>query len=163
RTLCTLSVRLRAPTKQMALIGALELGDARAGAVLVLLARAAAHAARALGHALPDDRHAALARDHVAPLRRGNALDNGTARALGELAARPGEGDGGDGLALAAVHAGPDGAVHPAEDDQTAARVAHRDADPDVHFLGFVECALHDLVRLSERQRHVGSSGARGG
>jgi len=60
----------------------------------------------------------------VAPLRRGNALDDGTARALGELAARPGEGDGRDGLALAAVHAGPDGAVHPAESDQAAARVA---------------------------------------
>src|SRR6185295_6600968 len=66
----------------------LELGDARARAVLVLLGRTTAHAARALGHAVPDDRHAALAQDHVAPLRGGDALDDGTAGPLRELAAR---------------------------------------------------------------------------
>src|SRR5207249_8711109 len=45
-----------------------ELRDARARAVFVLLRGAAADATRAVDDAVADDRHRALARDHVAAL-----------------------------------------------------------------------------------------------
>src|ERR1700752_2800053 len=63
----------------------LELRDPRARAILVLLRGAAAHAARALDDAVADDRHGALAGNHVAALGVGDALDDRAARALGQL------------------------------------------------------------------------------
>ena len=56
----------------------LELRDACAGTVLVLLGRAAPYPARAFQHPAPEDRHRALARDHVPALGRDDALDDRT-------------------------------------------------------------------------------------
>ncbi len=63
-----------------------ELRDGRFRNVLVLLGGPATDAARAVDHAVADDRHRALARDHVAALGRDDALDDGTAGPLGQLA-----------------------------------------------------------------------------
>src|SRR5215813_3343550 len=133
----------------------LELRHSRMGAVLVLLGGAATGPARAFHQAVPDDGHRALARDHVPALGGHDALDDRIARPLGELAAGPAERDGGDGLALGAVGAGPYGAIHAIERHQAPARVADGHADPDVHLPRLVDCALHDPVRLCERERHV--------
>src|SRR5262245_65874786 len=86
--------------------GTLELRHRRLRHVLVLLRGATAHAARALDHAVSDDRHGAHARDHVAALGRDDALDDRRAGALGELAAGAAESDRRDGLALRAVEIG---------------------------------------------------------
>src|SRR6266536_3173506 len=134
----------------------LELGDTRAGAILVLLGSPAAGSARALHHAIPDDRHRALAWNHVPALGGHDALDDGTARPLCELAAGSPEGDGGDGLALGAVGPGPDGAVHAIEGHQTPARIADGHADPDVELLRLVDRALHNPVRFREGESHRG-------
>src|SRR5437016_5880391 len=103
----------------------LELGDARAGAILVLLRRAAADAARAVDEPTAHDRHRALVRDHVPALGRGDALDDRRTRALLQLAARSREGGRGDRLALRAVDAAPDSAVHAVEGHEPAAGVTH--------------------------------------
>src|SRR5947207_9067276 len=135
--------------------GLLQFCDARARAVLVLLGGPAADAARAVHHAATDDGYGALARDHVAALGGSDALDDRAPGALLELAARTRERDGGDRLALRAVRAGPDRAVHAVEGHQASAAVAHRHADLDAHLPGFVDCALHDRVGFREGQRHV--------
>src|SRR5215470_3304813 len=129
-----------------------EPGNPRPRAVLVLLRRPAAHAAGADGHAVAHDRHRALARDHVPALRRHDALDDRGSRPLLELAAGPPERHRGDGLALRAVDAAPDGAVHAVERHEPAAGVAHRHADLDVHLARLVERALHDRVGFRERE-----------
>src|SRR5262245_33297167 len=131
-----------------------ELGDSGPGAVLVLLGRAAADSARAVEHARADDRHRALARDHVTALGRGDALDDRAARALGQLAAGSGEAGRRHRLALRAVDAAPDRPVHAVERDQPAAGIAYGHADPDVHLPRLLDRALNDLVGFRERQRH---------
>src|SRR5260370_439613 len=131
-----------------------ELGRARARAVLVLLRGAAADAARAVDDAVADDRHRALAGDHVTALGGGDALDDRAAGALLQLTARPREGGRRDGFPLGAVGAGPQRAIHTVERDQASAGVAHRDADLDVQLLGAGERALHDLIGFRESQRH---------
>src|SRR5437899_1954146 len=78
----------------------LELRDSRLRHVLVLLRCPAANPARALDHAVLDDRHGAHTRDHVAALGSDDALDDRRAGALGQLAAGAPEGGRGDGLAL---------------------------------------------------------------
>src|SRR5262245_61668796 len=95
-------------------VGTSKLGNAGDGAVLVLLGGPAANAAAAFRDTVPDDRHRALARDHVPTLGRHDALDDRTRGALHELAARPGEGHRRNGLALGTVDARPDRAVHTA-------------------------------------------------
>src|SRR5207244_2919729 len=135
--------------------GLLQFRDARARAVLVLLGGPAADAARAVHHTATDDGHRALARNHVATLGGSDALDDGTPGALLELAARTRERDGRDRLALRAIRAGPNRAVHAVEGHQASAAVAHRHADLDAHLPGFLDCALHDRVGFREGQRHV--------
>src|SRR5437667_4196658 len=134
--------------------GLLQFRDARARAVLVLLCGPAADAARAVHPAAADDGYRALARNHVPTLGGGDALDDRAPRALLELAARARERDGGDGLALRAVDAPPDRVVHAVERHQASTRIAHGDADLDVHLPGLVDCALHDCVGFREGQRH---------
>src|SRR5712692_4512699 len=131
-----------------------ELRDGRARNVLVLLGGPATHTARALDHAVANDGHRALARDHVPTFSRDDALDDGSARALGQLATGPREGGRGDGLALGAVDTAPDGAVHAIERHQAPAGVAHRHADLDVHLPRLGQRRLHDLVGFCERQSH---------
>src|SRR5437762_675363 len=70
----------------------------------------------------------------------------------GELTARAVEGGRSDRLALGAEGAGPDGAVHAIEGDETSASVAHRHADLDVQFLRPGDGCLDDPVRISECQ-----------
>src|SRR5262249_49507890 len=127
-------------------------------AVLVLLSRPAPDAAGAFGDAVPDDGHGALARNHVPPFGGGDALDDRTSRPLGQLTARPREAGRGDGLALRAVDAGPDGAVHAVEGDQASASVAHGHADLDVEFARLVESGLYDAIGVGEGESHVISS-----
>src|SRR5437762_6988084 len=129
-----------------------ELGHARARAVLALLPVATAYAARAIDDAVADDRHRALAGDHVAALGGGDALDDRAARALLQLPARPREGGRRDRLPLRAVGAGPQRAIHAVERDQASAGVAPRDADLDVLLFGAGERALYDLVGFRESQ-----------
>src|SRR3989440_11387376 len=135
----------------MAAVGS-ELGHARARAVLILLRGAAADAARAVDDAVADDRHRALAGDHVAALGGGDALDDRGAGALLQLTARPREGSRRDRLPLRAVGARPQRAIHAVERDQASAGVAHRDADLDVQLFGAGERALYDLVGFRESQ-----------
>src|SRR5437773_604330 len=90
----------------------LQLRDRRLRDVLVLLRGAAAHAARALDHAVFDDRHGAHARDHVSALGGGDSLDDWAPGALLQLAAGAAERGRRDRLTLGAVDATPDGAVH---------------------------------------------------
>src|SRR4030095_15877248 len=75
----------------------LQLGDGRLRHVLVLLRSAAANPARALDHAVLDDRHGAHARDHVAALGGDDALDDRGAGALGQFAACAAGGGRGEG------------------------------------------------------------------
>src|SRR5213593_2659873 len=131
-----------------------ELRDGRFRDVLVLLRSPAAHTARTFHDAVADDRHGAHARDHVAALGGDDALDDGRAGALGQLAADAPEGGRGDGLALGAVDAAPDGAVHAVERQQAAAPVAHRRADLDIHLLGLDDGRLHDAIGFGECQSH---------
>src|SRR5262249_30912887 len=132
----------------------LALRHARSRAVLVLLGGTAARAAGALDHAVADDGHRALTRDHVPALGGHDSLHDGIACALRQLPAGPPEGDGGDGLALGPVGARPDGAVHAVEGDEPPACVAHRHADLDVELAGLVDGPLHNPVRFSEGERH---------
>src|SRR5262249_24079812 len=111
----------------------LELRHRRLRHVLVLLRGASAPPARALDHAVADDPHRAHAGVHGAARGGADALDDRRAGALGELAAGAAEGDRRDGLALRAVDAAPDGAVHAVEGDQPAAGVADGGAHLDVH------------------------------
>src|SRR5882672_2713178 len=104
-------------------MSSLELGHARARAVLVLLRGATSDAARAFHHAVADDGHRALAGNHVPALGRGDALDDRAPRAFGELAAGPPEGRRRDGFALRAIGAGPDRAVHAIEGHQAPAGI----------------------------------------
>src|SRR4029453_19597224 len=99
-------------------------------------ARAAADAAGAVHHAVADDGHGTQARDHVPAFGGGDPLDDRATGALGQLAAGAPEGDRRDGLALAAVDAGPDGVVHAVEGHQAPASVPHRHADAVFHLLG---------------------------
>src|SRR5262249_48632456 len=65
------------------------------------------------------------------------------------------EPDGGDGLALGAVDARPDGSVHAVERHQAAAGVAHRHADLDVHLARLVERGLNGAIGFDEGQGHA--------
>jgi hypothetical protein len=76
----------------------LQLRDAGAGAVFVLLSGAAADAARTLDDAITDDRNRSLTHDHVAALRRGNPTRRRLVGALCHLAAWTAERSRGDGL-----------------------------------------------------------------
>src|SRR5439155_22669557 len=60
----------------------LELRHARAGTILILLGGSPAHSTRTLHHAVADDGHRPLARDHVPALGRGDALDDRAPRPL---------------------------------------------------------------------------------
>src|SRR5262245_34464305 len=124
----------------------LQLADAGLGAVLVFLAGAAADAAGALDRAGADDRHRALAHDHVAAGVRRDATERRMVGALGQRAAGPAERRRGDRLALAAVDAGPACVVHALERDQAAAGVADRNADVDLERLRLVQRAADYLV-----------------
>src|SRR5437879_13298113 len=115
----------------MAAVGS-KLGHARARAVLVLLRGAAADAARAVDDAVADDRHRALAGDHVAALGGGDALDDRAARALLQLPARPREGGRRDSHPLRAVGAGDQRAIRTVETDMSSAVVVERTADAAV-------------------------------
>src|SRR5262249_35020824 len=133
---------------------ALELRDGRFRDVLVLLRGAAADPASALDHAVPDDRHGAHARDHVAAGMRDDALDDWAPGALLQFAAGPSEPGRGDGLALRAVDRAPDGAVHAVERHQAAAGVTDRRAHLDVHLLGLGDGRLHDAIGFGQCQCH---------
>ena len=102
----------------------------------------------------------------MSALGRGDALDDRAPRALLQLAAGAPECDGRDGLALRAVRAGPDRAVHAIEGDEAPAGVAHGHADADVHLLGLRHRGVHDLVGFAEAQWHddglLSLSGAQG-
>src|SRR5271169_2831496 len=99
----------------------LQLGDASAGAVFVLLRCPAADTASTLDDAIAHNRNGPLAHDHV-PARGGsNTAWGRLVGALGQLAARPTKRRRRDGLALAAIGARPDCVVHALKRDQTAA------------------------------------------
>src|SRR5262249_2691521 len=132
----------------------LELRHPGAGAVFVLLRRSPSDTARAFQHAITEDRHGALARDHVAAFGRDDALDDRAPGALGQLTTRPREASRSDGFALAAVDAAPDRTVHAIEGDQATAGVTDRDADPDLHIPGLVDRTLNDLIGFREGHRH---------
>src|SRR5580704_14837909 len=72
-------------------IARLKFGDAGAGAIFVLLRRAAAHATGTLDGAAAQDRHRALAHDHVTAFRGGNPRGRRLARPFRELATGPPE------------------------------------------------------------------------
>src|SRR5260370_42184241 len=107
----------------------LQLFDPGAGAVLVLLRGAAADAAGALDDAVSDDRHRALAHDHLAARGGGDAARRRLIGARRHLAAGPAKSSRGDGLALAAVGAGPDPTVHALQRDEPPAGGDHPGAD----------------------------------
>src|SRR5690349_8047641 len=86
----------------------LQLRDACPGAVFVLLRGAASNAAGALDDTVADDRDGALAHDHLAAGRGGNAARGRLVRPLAHLATGSTEGRRGDSLALAAIGARPD-------------------------------------------------------
>src|SRR5439155_26162102 len=108
----------------------LELRHPGAGAVFVLLRCSSSDAARAFQHAIADDRHGALAGNHVPAFGRDDALDDRAPRALGQLTTRPREASRSDGFALAAVDAAPDRTDHAIERDQPPAGDTARDPDP---------------------------------
>src|SRR5271169_5505388 len=110
----------------------LQLRNASAGAVFVLLSGAAADAAGALDDAIAYDRNCSLAHDYVAALRRGNPSWRRLVGALRHLAAWAAERSRGDGLALAGIGACPYRVVHALKCDRPAAGVADRGADLDV-------------------------------
>src|SRR5215472_8457903 len=132
----------------------LQLRDACPSAVLVLLRGAAADATGALDDTVADDRNRALAHDHVAARRRGNAARGGLVGPLGQFSARPAKRRRGDGLALAAVGARPDRTVHTLQRDQPAAAVAYRGADLDVELLRFGQGAADDPIGFVQCQAH---------
>src|SRR5439155_25719148 len=90
----------------------LQLRDASAGAVLVLLRGPAADPAGAFDDAVADDRHRALTHDHLATRGRGDAARGRLVGARRHLAAGAAERRRGDGLALAAIGARPDRVIH---------------------------------------------------
>src|SRR5437899_9992656 len=135
----------------------LELRHARAGTILILLGGSPAHSTRTLHHAVADDGHRPLARDHVPSLGRGDALDDRAPRPLGQLTAGTREGHRGDRLALGAIGARPDGGIHPIECHEASAAIADRHADLDLDLSGLVHRRLHDLIGFRERERHVPS------
>src|SRR6185295_19601506 len=82
------------------------------GAVFVLLRGAAADAAGAFDDAVPDDRHGALAHDHLTARGGGDAARRRLVGARRHLAAGPAERRRGDRLSLAAISRAPDRIVH---------------------------------------------------
>src|SRR5712671_3253703 len=104
----------------------LQLRDAGAGAVFVLLSGAAADAAGALDDAIAYDRNRSLAHDHVAALRRGNPARSWLVGTLRHLAAGAAKCSRSDGLALARIGARPNRAVHALKCDRPAAGIADR-------------------------------------
>ena len=93
----------------------LQLRDAGAGAVFVLLTGAAADATGALDDAISEDWDCSLAHDHVAALCRGNPARRWLIGALRHLAARTAECCRGDGLSLVRIGARPNRVVHALE------------------------------------------------
>jgi len=128
----------------------LQLRDAGAGAVFVLLTGATADAAGALNDAISDDWDCSLAHDHVAAFSRGNPARRWLIGALRHLAARTAECCRGDGLALARIGARPDRVVHALERNQPAAGIADRGADLDVQLLCFCQGAPKDALASSK-------------
>ena len=97
------------------------------GAVFVLLGRTAADAAGADELAVPEDRHRTLAIEHVIAFRVRDAAQGRMIGAFRQVAARSAKGRGCHRLTLTAETAGPHGAVHPLEGNQTPAVVANGD------------------------------------
>src|ERR1700722_4943261 len=129
----------------------LKFGHAGAGAVFVLLRRAAAHATGTLDGAAAQDRYRALAHDHVTAFRGGNPGGRRLARPFREFAAGTPESGRRDGFALAAIGARPDRVVHALERHQTAAGITYRHADLDVEFDCFRHRARDDAIGFLER------------
>src|SRR5207247_4680514 len=74
-----------------------------------------------------------------------------------QLAAGSSKGRRGDRLALAAVGAGPDGAVHAVQGHWPATSVANGYADLDVQLHGLGDRSTHDLVRFVQSECPVSS------
>src|SRR5207237_2807774 len=129
------------------------------GAVLVLLRGAAADTASADHDAVLQDRHRALAHDHLAAGGRGDAARGRLVGARLHVAAGAAERRRGDRLALAAIGACPDRVVHALERDEAAAGVDHRGADLDVDLLRLGDGALNDPVGFFQCDAHRCSPG----
>src|SRR5216684_3268384 len=141
----------------------LQLRDAGAGAVLILLRGAAADPAGAFDDAVAEDRYRALAHDHLATRGGRDAAWGRLVGARRHLAAGAAKRRRGDRLALAAIGARPDRVVHALQRDEAPAAVAHRGADLDVEIsrlcqragkdaIGFFQCETHRFSPLVTRQ-----------
>src|SRR5438067_9580978 len=133
--------------------------DAGPGAVLILLRSPAADPASALDDAVADNRHGALAKDHLAAGAGGNPARCRLIGARLQFAAGAAERRRGDRLALAAIGACPDRIVHALEGDEAAAGVDHRGADLDVDLLRLGDGALNDPVGFFQCDAHRCSPG----
>src|SRR5271165_1895329 len=132
----------------------LQLRDAGAGAVFVLLSGAAAYAAGTLDDAIADDRNRSLPHDHMAALRHGNPARRCLVGALFHLAAWTAECSRGDGLSLACIGACPYRVVHALKRNRPAAGIADRGADLDVQLLCFCQGAPKDAIGFFQGETH---------
>src|SRR5207342_2524822 len=89
-----------------------ELFNPGAGAILVFLCGPTANAAGTDQDTLAEDRHSALAIEHVVAFGRGDAAQGRMVGTWRQIATRASEGGRGHGLALAAVGASPHRAIH---------------------------------------------------
>src|SRR6185312_10595398 len=118
-----------------------ELFNPGAGAILVFLRGPTAHAAGTDQDALAEDRHGALAIEHVVAFGRGDAAQGRMIGTGCHIAARPSEGGRGHGLALAAEGAGPHGAIHALEGKEPSTGVAHGDIHLGADLVGLLDGA----------------------
>jgi hypothetical protein len=117
----------------------------------------AADAAGADQDALAEDRHGALAIEHVVAFGRGDAAQGRMVGPRRQIATRASEGGRGHGLALAAEGAGPHGAVHALKGKQPSAGVAYGDIHSGAHLVRLLDGAGDDAIGLGEREGHVSS------
>ena len=116
----------------------LELFNSGAGAILVFLSGPTANAAGTDQDTLAENRHGALAIEHVAAFGRGDAAQGRVIGPGRQIATGASEGSRGHSLALAAKGASPHGAIHALKGKEPSAGVAHG----DIHLRADLVCLL---------------------
>ena len=103
---------------------------------------------------LAEDRHGALAIEHVVAFGRGDAAQGRMVGAWRQIATWASEGGRGHGLALAAEGASPHGAIHALKGKQPSAGIAHGDIHLGADLVRLLDGAADHAIGIREGEGH---------
>jgi len=131
-----------------------ELFNPGTGAVLVFLRRPAANAAGTDKGTIAEDRHGALAIEHVVAFSRCNTAQGRVLRTWRQIAAGAAKGSRGHGLALAAEGASPHGTIHALKGKQSSAGIADGDIHLGAHLVSLLDGAGDNTIGICKGEDH---------